>query len=115
MEEVKELIENSIAVNSAVVVNIKYFPPTKVIKKKKFNDLVKYSIIPIPEKILKVKNKNKDKYFDMIESHVYNYLSIKAKRNVASCQIYVYDEDAKTKMDEQNKIFAPWTKSEEDL
>lgn len=80
--------------NIAYVVNIKYVTEQETQKKPKGKKptVSDTYYLTIPEKILKLKNKvNQTKYFDTIESYVYNTVTKLTKRKVAFCQIYLDD------------------------
>jgi len=86
---IEESLEN-INPNAVVVVNIAYF--NEDLKGKKTanrNDLPKFFTLDLPERILEFKEKDQEKYFDLIETFCYNTLSKKFQAEVASCQIWV--------------------------
>lgn len=74
----------------ALVVNIKYSPTHFFREKKDIEDCPDSMEITIPEKVLE--QKNRDDFWDIVESFVYNLISAMTGRCVTHCQIWLEDE-----------------------
>lgn len=85
---VEELIEN-VKENEVIVTNIHYFPhdisgkPTA-----KRNDLPESFVLDLPERILEFKDKDEEKYKDLMETFCYNTISKKFQAQIANCQVW---------------------------
>lgn len=85
----EELAENTNP-NAVVIVNIHYFKQDlKGKSTENRNDLPSFFTLDLPERILEFKNKDEEKYCDLIETFCYNTLSKKFQAEVASCQIWI--------------------------
>lgn len=96
MSNIQNLIEENLAADTVIAVNISYFPDTENSsnKKENFNKKNKftydYFTTTIPVNILKYKD-NPELYFDVLEAYVYNKISHQSQRQVAHCQIFIND------------------------
>ena len=86
---IEEIIENQLKENSVVVVNIKYarISMDGSISEKK--NLPEFFVLDLPERITQLPDKNDQKYYDLIETFVYNTLTKKFQTEVENCQIWI--------------------------
>ena len=86
---VEEIMEASLNENSVIVVNIAYanISMDGTLSRKK--NLPKFFILDLPERITQLPDKTDGKYFDLIETFVYNTLTKKFQTEVDYCQIWI--------------------------
>lgn len=85
----ESIIEESLNDNSVIVVNIAYNPISMDGTRSKRKDLPKFFVLDLPERITQIPDKSEQKYFDLIETFVYNTLTKKFQTEVESCQIWI--------------------------
>ena len=83
----EEIVESSISKNSVVVVNIKFNKRSFDGKKK--TNLPDFFVLDLPERITQLPDKTDQKYYDLIETFVYNTLTKKFQTEVQYCQIWI--------------------------
>lgn len=86
---VQEINESSLNENSVIVVNIKYSKVSRDGTLSKKKNLPEFFVLDLPERITQLPDKTEQKYFDMIETFVYNTLSKKFQTDVESCQTWI--------------------------
>ena len=96
MEVFEKVEEEKINQNVAYVVNISYLSgtPSRLKGKNKKNQKLEDNyIIDIPSKIfdMEARLKDRSKYYDIVESFIYNTITRKTGIEVAHCQIYLSD------------------------
>ena len=86
---IEEVVEGSFSDNSVVVVNIRYNPISIDGVRTKRKNLPEFFVLDLPERITQLPDKSEQKYFDLIETFVYNTLTKKFQAEVANCQIWI--------------------------
>lgn len=86
---VEEIIENQLRENSVVVVNIKYARLSMDGSPSRRKNLPQFFVLDLPERITQLPDKTDQKYFDLIETFVYNTLTKKFQTCVDFCQIWI--------------------------
>lgn len=86
---IKGGLEEKLNDNSIIAVNIKYERISEDGTLSKRKKLPEAFVLDLPERISQIADKTSQKYFDLIESFVYNTLSKKFQTKVSYCQIWI--------------------------
>lgn len=86
---VETVVENSLNSNSVIATNIKYARIAMDGTQSKKKNLPEVFVLDLPERITQLPDKNEQKYFDLIETFVYNTLTKKFQTEVEKCQIWI--------------------------
>ncbi len=88
-ENSKDDLESMLNDNSVIIVNIKYNKDSYDGSSPRKKNLPDFFVLDLPERITQMPNKNDQKYYDLIETFVYNTLSKKFHTEVSYCQIWL--------------------------
>lgn len=86
---VEDLIESNISKNAVIVVNAHFSTYSRDGQKSSKKKLPSSFILDLPERITMYEDKASQRYYDLIETFVYNTLSKKFQTDLWSCQIWL--------------------------